>query len=136
MNKKTLEKILNADLPSSFRQIHLELARERSHPAGDVAIGYVIVAPLTPDGTIDAKLWRKHRVACRVVRHRPGEADGVGHLIHQPGGNWAIEYDVSGGISNETGYHFSDEHFVVGEYVSIKEHGQFHTFRVASVSPL
>ena len=136
MSKIVLNKILNADLPSTFRNIQLELAREPGHPVGDLAIGYTIIAPLTLDGTIDANLWKKHRAACRVVRRRPNEADGVGHLVHRPGGNWAIEYDVAGGMSSEAGYHFSDEHFVVGEYVSIKESDQFHTFRVASVSPL
>lgn len=136
MSKSTLERILNADLPSTFRKIQLELARERHHPVGDMAIGYTIIAPLMLDGTIDANLWRKHRAACRVVRRRPDEADGVGHLVHRPGGNWAIEYDVAGDMPSEAGYHFSDEHFIVGEYVSIKERDQFHTFRVTSVSPL
>ena len=76
--------ILNTSLPSQFRQIRLELAREPGHPEGDAAIAYVIVAPLDSDGRIDPKLWREHRDACRIARLRPDEDDKRGHLVHPP----------------------------------------------------
>jgi hypothetical protein len=128
--------ILNTALPSSFRQIRLVLAREPDHPAGDDDIAYTIVAPLTVDGLIDANLWKKYREACRVVRQRPGQGDALGHLVHRQGGSWAIRYDISGNVPDEAGYHFGEEHFVVGEYVSLNEDGEMRTFRVASASPL
>lgn len=128
--------ILNTALPPSFRQIRLVLAREPDHPEGDVDIAYTIVAPLTVDGRIDAELWKKHREACRVVRQRPDEGDALGHLVHRQGGSWAIRYDISGNIPDEAGYHFGEEHFVVGEYVSLNEDGEMRTFRVASATPL
>jgi len=127
--------IRNTDLPSQFRQIRLELAREADHPEGAADIAYVIVAPLDPDDRIDAGLWKAHREACRVARLRPGAPDQLGHLVHRPGGSWAFRYDGDT-APDEVGFHFGDEHFVGGEYVSVREEGAMHTFRVASVHRL
>jgi len=128
--------IRNTDLPHSFRQIRLELAREPGHPEGDHGIAYVILAPLDVEGRIDAQLWQNHREACRVARLRPGAEDERGHLVHRRGGSWAFTYDVAGASADESGYHFSNERFVPGEYVSIKETDGFHAFRVATVASL
>ena len=127
--------ILNASLPSQFRQIRLELAREPGHPEGDAAIAYVIVAPLDSDGRIDPKLWREHRDACRIARLRPDEDDKRGHLVHRPGGGWALHYDGEA-RPDDVGFHFADECFVPGEYVSINEAGKMHTYRVTAASHL
>ena len=134
MSKPQRKSILNASLPAQFRQIRIALAREPDHPEGDTEIAYIIVAPLDPEDRIDAKLWRDHREACRVVRQRPGEQDQHGQLVHRPGGGWAFHYDGETGLSDEVGYHFADERFIVGEYVSINDRGKMHTYRVTSVS--
>jgi len=126
--------ILNTALPSSFRQIRIELAREQKHPEGAHNIAYVLVAPLDEDGHIDSELWRQHREACRVARLRPGEATARGHLVHRRGGSWAFEYEAN--IPDESGYHFDEERFVPGEYVSMYEEGRMHPFRVVSVARL
>lgn len=123
-------------LPRSFRKIRLELAREKGHPAGSASHGYIIVAPLDRDRRFDLAAWREHRDACRVVRFRPGEDDDIGHLVHRPGGSWAFRYDIRGDEDDETGYHFQDEHFEIGEYVSIREADMTHTYRVVSVESL
>jgi len=128
--------ILNASLPLHFRQIRLELAREPGHPDGDSDVAYVILAPLDADGRIDAALWKDHREACRVTRLRSGEDDRHGQLVHRRGGSWAFHYDTATRLADDVGYHFADERFVVGEYVSIDEGGEMHTYRVASVSRL
>ena len=128
--------ILNASLPTQFRQIRIELAREPGHPDGDAAVAYVIIAPLGPQGRIDPKLWRAHREACRIARLRPDSDDRLGHLVHRQGGGWAFHYDTAANMADEVGFHFADECFVSGEYVSIKEAGKMHTYRVASVSRL
>ena len=47
-----------------------------------------------------------------------------------------VYYDDEGNLPDEAGYHFADERFVVGEYVSINERGQMHTYRVTTVSHL
>lgn len=128
--------ILNTSLPAQFRQIRIELAREPSHPEGDAAVAYVIVAPLDAGDRIDAKLWREHREACRVARLRPDQADALGHLVHRPGGGWAFHYDAGTDVPDEVGVHLADERFVLGEYVSVKEADKTHTYRVVVVSHL
>lgn len=126
--------ILNASLPSTFRQIRIELAREQGHPEGAHNIAYILIAPLDDEGHIDAQAWRQHREACRVARLRPGAATVHGHLVHRRGGSWAFEYEAN--IPDEDGYHFNEECFVPGEYVSVNEEGRMHPFRVVSVARL
>ncbi|MEJ0023853.1 MAG: hypothetical protein WDN76_10810 [Alphaproteobacteria bacterium] len=122
-----------AKLPVGFSTILLTLAREPGHPIGDRGIGYEIVAPLRPDGHIDAEQWRVHRALCRVVRFRRDEAPDIGHLVRRPGGSWAFHYDVLGDESDEPGFHFDDRVFAPGEYVTVTEDGAPHTYEVTSV---
>ena len=136
MGTMHLKPILNASLPSQFRQIHLELARERGHPEGDASVGYTIIAPLDEHGRIDPMLWHDFRDACRVARLRPGAETVLGHLLYRSGGGWAFHYDSNPSVPDDIGVHFADEHLVVGEYVSINEGGKMHTYRVVSVSHL
>lgn len=125
------------ELPPGFRQIRLELAREKGHPEGARNFGYSFVAPLDESGHIDPALWAKHRDACRVLRFRPDEAAESGHLVRRPGGSWAFRYDIHGTDDDEAGYRFGEEKFEVGEYVSVREdEDEIHTFRVVSVEPL
>ncbi|WP_245263329.1 hypothetical protein [Azorhizobium doebereinerae] len=125
-----------SELPHAFKEVRLELAREKDHPEGARNVGYLFVAPLDANGQIDADLWAAHRDACHVVRFRPNEADDKGHLVRRPGGSWAFRYDLTGDEEDEAGYRFNDERFTVGEYVSIREGEAFHTFRVVSVEPV
>lgn len=127
--------IMNTSLPPQFRQIRIELAREPGHPEGERAVAYIIVAPLDPEDRIDAKLWRAHREACRIARLHPGQEDRRGHLVHRQGGGWAFHYDGDP-RPDDVGFHFAEERFIAGEYVSINESGKMHTYRVASVSHL
>jgi hypothetical protein len=136
MSTPQLKPILNASLPVQFRQIRIALAREPGHPEGDDDIAYIFVAPVDAEGRIDPKLWRAHREACRVSRQRPGEQDRLGHLVHRSGGGWNFHYDGEANLPDDVGFHFADERFVVGEYVSISERGTMHTYRVTTVSHL
>lgn len=136
MSKTQLKPILNASLPPQFRQIRIALAREPGHPEGDDEVAYIFVAPVDADGRIDRKLWTQHREACRVARLRPNQPDEHGHLVYHPGGGWGFHYDGEANLPDEAGYHFGDERFVVGEYVSINERGKMHTYRVTSMSYL
>jgi len=129
-------RILSSSLPTQFRQIRLELARERSHSKADVGIAYVIVAPLDGEGKIDPLLWKKYRRACRIACQRPDSDDSLGQLVNRPGGAWAFDYDRAPFVSDAVGYHFADERFVIGEYVSIKEGRDTQTYRVAAVGRL
>jgi hypothetical protein len=124
-------------LPSAFRRIRLELAREPGHPGGDSAYGYDFLAPLDAGGRIDAKLWKENRKACSVHRFRPGyDDDQLGQLVRGRSGKWFFDYE-EGDHDDEQGFRFGEEQFVVGEYVSIREDdGKMHTFRVAAVERL
>ena len=128
--------ILNASLPAQFRQMRIELAREPGHPEGDSAVAYVIIAPLDADDRIDPMLWRDHREACRIARLRPGQQDNHGRLVHRQGGSWAFHYDTGANTPDEVGFHFADQRFETGEYVTINEGGKMHTYRVVSVNHL
>jgi hypothetical protein len=136
MSKPQLKPILNASLPAQFRQIRIVLAREPGHPDGDDEIAYIFVAPVDANGRIDPKLWRAQREACRVSRQRPNQQDQLGHLVYHPGGAWGFHYDGETTLPDDLGFHFADERFEVGEYVSINEHGKMHTYRVTTVSHL
>src|SRR3569623_2885984 len=88
------EPILNCSLPPAFRMMHLTLAREREHPAGDEKVGYVLVSPLTSEGKIDPGIWRDYKEACRVTRLSPDETDVNGHLVLRPGGHRTIRNET------------------------------------------
>ena len=133
MQNTQFKPILNTTLPAQFRRIRLELAREPDHPEGDRSVAYIIVAPLDRNDRIDPELWHKHREACRIARFRPGQDDDHGHLVHRQGGGWAFHYEKT---PDETGFHFANERFVSGEYVSINEGSTLHTYHIASVDRL
>nr|WP_312015934.1 hypothetical protein [Bradyrhizobium sp. JYMT SZCCT0428] len=44
--------------------------------------------------------------------------------------------DGEASLPDDVGFHFADERFVVGEYVSVNERGKMHTYRVTTVSHL
>jgi len=136
MSKSKRKPILNAFLPPQFRQFRIVLAREPGHPDGDDEVAYIFIAPVDAEGRIDPKLWRIHREACRVARQRPNEQDQLGYLVHRSGGGWGFHYDGDASLPDEAGFHFDEERFVVGEYVSINERGKMHTYRVTTVSYL
>lgn len=120
------------DLTPKFRHVRLLLAREKDHPGGDREEGYDVLAPLTSDGRIDLDEWKSHRASCRVRRFRTGEDDLIGRLRRKPGGQWYFDY-AEGDRDDEIGFHFGDERFVTGEYVSIERNGAMHTYQVARV---
>ena len=137
MSKPQRKPILNASLPAQFRQIRIVLAREPGHPEGDDEIAYIFVAPVDAEGRIDPKLWRA------TSRGLPGRAATSERsrtslvissiTLAAPGGSTMTDET---NLPDEVGYHFADERFVVGEYVSINERGKMHTYRVTTVSHL
>ena len=120
----------------TVRTIRLELARDRDFPNGSAERGYVLKAPLTAEGHIDAEAWRSSRRDCTVVRFWEGEPEETGHLRHTRGGSWAFHYDVEGDPEDdEVGFKFESHVFREGEYVSIRERDDtLRTFRVVSVT--
>lgn len=121
----------------TLRKIRLELARDHAFPDGSRRHGYELVAPLDEKGHIDAVAWAKHRARCRVRRFWEGEDDEIGHVVRKPGGAWAFHYDINGEEDDdETGYRLAQHKFMMGEYVSIRDHDddKLRTFRVVSVT--
>jgi hypothetical protein len=123
-------------LPEGFWRVRLNLAREAVHPEGSRAIGYELIIPLTREGKIDVAAWREHREYCRLVHFRADEENEAGHMVRRPGGSWAFHYDIHGDEEDAAGYHFQNERFVTGEYVSIREVDGMHTYIVAAVEKL
>jgi len=120
-------------LPSNFRRVHLELAREPDHPVGDSRERYTLIAPLDDDGRVDPAVWREHREACRVLREHEGETVS-GLLVREPGGSWRFNYGELD--QEERAYRFGDEQLKAGEYVSIMRDDGTHPYRVTAVVPL
>jgi hypothetical protein len=127
-------------LPHVFKLVSLNLARSKEFPNGSSQHGYKFVVPLDAKGHIDAEQWRTHRPACKVTRFWQGEEDRTGQLVHKPGGQeharWVFDYDKTRSDDDEAGYRFGAHTFVTGEYVTISDQDQSHTFRVVSVEPI
>jgi hypothetical protein len=126
----------NKQFPKGFAKVRLRLAREPGHPQGSDEHGYDLVMPLDDDGRIATELWKTHRELCRVVHYRSGEEHDLGHMVRQPGGQWKFHYDIKGDEEDPLGYHFAEERFIVGEYISIIEDDGPHTYRVTTVESL
>jgi hypothetical protein len=124
-------------MPSTLKRVMLHLARSKDHPAGSALHGYEFVAPLDAAGHIDTALWQAQRDRCRVRRFWQGEDDQIGRVVHKPGGQeharWVFDYDRDRVDDDETGYRFGAHVFVPGEYVTLRDQDQSHTFRVVSV---
>jgi hypothetical protein len=123
----------------TLKKIRLELARDHDFPQGSNQHGYEFVAPIDPDGHLDADGWKEHRSQCRVRRFWGDEDEETGHLVRKPGGHWAFHYDIYGQQDDdESGYRFGNHLFKPGEYVSIREHDddKLRTFRVVMVREL
>ena len=123
------------DFPASFRHVRLELAREKDHPGGDSRYGYDLLVPLDTESRIDPAEWKPHQAACRVRHFQNGEADRIGRLRRKPGGTWYFDYEA-GPADDEIGFHFDQERFVPGEYVSIRRGAETHTYQVVKVGPI
>jgi hypothetical protein len=121
-----------------LQRITLHLARCREFPAGSIRHGYEIVAPLTPDGHLDAEEWAKERGRCHVRRFWGDDPGEEGRLRHRPGGaggaTWQIDYDPADTADDEVGYRLGSHSFRTGEYVSLRDaDGDTNTFKVVSV---
>jgi hypothetical protein len=75
----------------------------------------------------------------RVLPRRPVPPGRRGRCrppCPQLGSGFAFRYDIRGDQEEETGYHFSTDRFMVGDYVSVREEDGLHTFQVASIEPI
>ena len=119
-------------------RITLKLA---SSPGTDVtqddpSRGYVLVAPLTPEGLIDADVYAAARAACTVRRFEPDSEPTLGQL-RRHGSAWYFDYDDSRDSDDEPVFKLGAHRFWVGEYVTIRdETGRDLTYRVGPLDVL
>jgi hypothetical protein len=101
---------------------------------GDDHRGYSLVAPLTPDGHLDAAAYAKVRGACVVRRFAPDEDPVDGKLVRVRS-HWYFDYDDSEAAGEEPVFQLGQHRFAVGEYVSITdEDGRLLTYKVTDVA--
>jgi hypothetical protein len=102
---------------------------------GDDHRGYALVAPLTPDGHLDAAAYARAKAACSVRRFAPDEDPADGMLVHQ-GQRWFFDYEDAADAGDEPVFRLGQHRFAVGEYVSVTdEDGRLLTYKVTDVSP-
>jgi len=101
---------------------------------GDDHRGYSLVAPLTPDGHLDAQAYARAKDACVVRRFAPDEDPADGKLA-RAGQRWFFDYGDEI-VDEEPVYRLGQHRFAVGEYVSISdEDGRLLTYKVTDVAP-
>jgi hypothetical protein len=121
-----------------LKKIRLELARTPDHPAGRKDQGFVVIAPLTPAGHLDAKDWSQHKAECRVTQFEGSAEHHHGLLQYAPahhGGlpSWFVTFEDE---TTAKGFRFETERFVPGEYVSLAVDGRTALpYTVITVTP-
>jgi hypothetical protein len=115
----------------------MRLARNPGYPDGDGSQGYIVTAPLTPDGWLDSAAWGDEREKCTVVRFKADEeSDADGKLTHR-GGKWFFHYDEVQEGDDEPVFRLGDHRLCVGDYVTIHEAGGHDlTYRVDQHVPV
>ncbi|MEM9938632.1 MAG: hypothetical protein AAFZ91_14035 [Pseudomonadota bacterium] len=121
----------------TLTRIVLRLARNPGYPEGDMRQGYVLVAPLDPDGLIDLEEWRSQRKLCTVDRFHPNPDEHADGWLTHNGSHWRFHYDEDHEGPDEGGYHLGDHVFRPGQYVTISSHGEEPlTYLVSVTDPL
>jgi hypothetical protein len=102
---------------------------------GDDHRGYALVAPLTPEGKLDAAAFRAHKAEFAVRRFAPDEDPQEGKLARR-GERWFFDYGDDA-EADEPLYRIGEHRFAVGEYVSVTdEDGRPLTYKVVEVQPV
>jgi hypothetical protein len=120
----------------SLSRIVMRLARNpgTEFAGGDDHRGYVLTAPLTRDGHIDAAAYAKHKDGCAVRRFAPDE-DAVDGRLARRGARWFFDYDDTEIVDDEPLYRLGDHRFAVGEYVTVSDDtGRPLTYKVVEVA--
>jgi len=117
----------------TMSHITLRLARNPSTPfvEGDPERGYVLMAPLTEEGKIDADVYAAAKAACTVRRFGPG-MDAVEGRLRRHASIWYFDYDAQRTSDDEPVFKLGDHRFLPGDYVTITdEEGTPLTYQVS-----
>lgn len=120
----------------TLSRIVMRLARNpgTEFAGGDDHRGYVLTAPLTPDGVLDEDAYRAAKSRCVVRRFAPGE-DAREGLLARRGDYWFFDYDRSETVDDEGVHRLGEHRFAAGEYVTVREEGRPLTYKVVDVAP-
>ena len=119
----------------SLSRIVLRLARNpgTEFAGGDDNRGYVLSAPLTAEGMLDADSYAKSKGDCSVRRFAPDE-DAVEGMLKRRGDRWFFDYDEEDTADDEPVHRLGEHRFAVGEYVTVTdEDGRPLTYKVTEV---
>src|SRR6187402_1228828 len=102
----------------TLSRIVMRLARNpgTEFSGGDDHRGYVLTAPLTADGLIDASEYSKAKAQCVVRRFAPDE-DAVDGRLARQGERWFFDYDDEDTADDEPVHRLGQHRFALGEYV-------------------
>ena len=115
--------------------IRLDLARSHAFPEGSATHCYLLRAPLTNHGTIDAPAVLAHPERATVLRSWPDEAERRGYLIHDAGA-WRFSY-APGEADDEPIFHLETHPLAVGAYLTVREQdGEELCFKVSRCDEL
>lgn len=120
----------------SASRIILNLARSpgTGFADGDDRRGYIIVAPLGPDGRLDAAAYAANPGACTVRHVAEGERPRLGRLSRR-GSHWFIDYDLRT-TDEESAFRLGEDPFRIGDYVTFSDAKDVPwTYRVADIKP-
>lgn len=117
----------------SMTRITLRLARNPSTDfvEGDLERGYVLMAPLTDEGKIDADVYAAAKAACTVRRFGP-DMDAVEGKLKRDASVWYFDYDAKRTSDDEPVFKLGDHRFLPGDYITITdEDGTPLTYQVS-----
>jgi hypothetical protein len=119
------------EMDMAWSTIRLDLARNREFPEGSRHHGYLLHAPLTPEGRIDVVAYEGGRNRAVVEEFWGDMEPKRGRLIHRNQSLWSF---VFGPTDEEPIFHFGDHRFAPGEYLTVRDlSGADLTFRVTTV---
>lgn len=112
--------------------IRLEPAFPDKPAAAMAADSYELIAPLDPDGHLDAASWFEHRTACRAGPCGPGNADEQGRLIYTCKRRWMLVTAPDGPVLYLASHRFIEG----GTVVLAASDGTIRPFRVVHLRTL
>mgnify|MGYP001619327543 CR=1 FL=1 len=119
----------------SLKRVLMTMARNPGFPNGDSRYGYEFIAPLTPDGRLDAGAWEAVEAKCTVRHFEPGKDDENGMLVLDED-RWFFDYNQDFDADDEPLFKLDKHIMLEGEYITVTEHDRKQrAFQIVSVRP-